>query len=235
VLESQPYEYIRNELLFGPGGGGGTGSWNFIESNNITNVTWTIHITNLSYPNNRWMGLFIEMMLEPVMAEGLARLKKRAESLPDPPNIKVVELDVQPSLLIPDSATMEEMEVMLQENFKKLFDYISYMKIPITGQQFSIIHSWNPEGVSRISTGVPVEKDAKPWQDIKYFEIPATKAVFAIHTGGPNTGKTHYAIDDYIKDFGLETKDYVWETYLYDPVMQPDTTQWTTWIYYPLK
>jgi effector-binding domain-containing protein len=235
ILESLPYEYIRTQLIFGPGEGGGNGSWNFVENDGMTEVTWTIHVQGLSYPNYRWMGLLTEMFLKPMMTEGLNNLKKLTEPMPNPPDIKIVDLAAQPSLVIPDSATIDEMSDMLKRNFKKLYDFINYRKIPITGQHFAIYHNWNPDGITRVSAGVPVEMDSKGFNEIQYFEIPATLAIFAKHTGGPNSESTHNAISAYMKDFQLKPKDYIWETYLYDQEMQPDTTKWVTWIYYPLK
>ncbi len=235
ILESRPYKYIRNELIFGPGEGGGTGSWNFQETDEGTEVSWTIHIQDLSYPNYRWFGILAEMMLKPMLTQGLKDLKKLVEPMPDPPEIKVVDLSLQPSLVIPDSSTIDSMREMMQRNYKKLFDFIKRMQIPITGQQFAIYHNWNPEGVTRVSVGVPVAIDSKGYKEIKYYEIPATKAIFAKHSGGANSGPTHLAIDDYMKDFNLEARDYIWETYLYDPFTDTDSTKWVTWIYYPLK
>jgi effector-binding domain-containing protein len=235
VIESRPYEYIRNELVFGPGEGVGMGSWNFEENDEGTNVTWTIHATELSYPNYRWMGLLAEMVMKPMMVQGLNNLKKLTEPMPDPPEIKVVDLTAQPSFVIPDSSTIDSMGAMFQRNYKKLFDFINWMKYPITGQRFAIYHNWNPDGYTRVSAGVPVQEDSKGFKEIKYYELPATLAIFAQHKGGYTSASTHYAIDEYIKDFNLEVKDYIWETYLYDPINDPDSTQWVTWIYYPLK
>jgi effector-binding domain-containing protein len=235
IIESLPYEYIRNQLTFGPGEGGGVGSWNFEKTDEGTEVTWTIHVQELSYPNYRWMGLLTETFLKPMMGEGLNKLKKLTEPMPDPPEIKVVDLAAQPTLLIPDSARLAGIDELLKRNFEKLYGYINYMKIPITGQHFAIYHNWDPDGIIRVSAGVPVEKNSKGFKEIKYFEIPATRAVFAKHAGGPSSAATHNAVAAYMKDFNLVAKDYIWETYLYDAAMQSDTTTWVTWIYYPLK
>ena len=235
VIESRPYEYIRNELVFGPGDSGGIGSWNFNEIDDGTNVSWTIHVVGLSYPNNRWLGLLTEMFLKPMMTQGLSDLKKITEPMPDPPELKIVEIDAQPSLVIPDSATMESMNEMFRTNYKKLFDFIKWMKYPIAGQQFAIYHNWNPEGYTRISTGVPVIEDSEGYNEIKYYVLPPTRAVFGQHKGGESSAVIHDAINEYMKDFNLEAKDYVWETYLYDPELDTVPDNWVTWIYYPLK
>ncbi len=234
ILVSEPYTFIKNKLVFGPDGGGGVGSWTFDATDDGVNVRWSIHITDLSYPNLRWMGLFIDTGLKPMMTQGLNSLKELTEKMPQPPEVKMVTLEAQPSLVIPDSSTIEGMHEMFERNYTALMNFVKTKKIPITGQHFAIYHNWNPGGITRISAGIPVEKGSKGSKNIMYYEIPAGKAIFAIHTGGPNSAQTHYAIDDYIKDFKLKTKDYIWETYMYNPMEEPDTTKWVTFIYYPL-
>ena len=129
---------------------------------------------------------------------------------------------------------MEGMGAMFERNYGALMNYVVTKQIPVTGAQFAIYHNWNPGGITRVSAGIPVEKNSKGQNNIKYYEIPAGKAIFSTHTGGTNSAPTHDAIDEYIKDFNLKTKDYIWETYLYNPIEDTDTTKWVTFIYYPL-
>jgi len=232
---SEPYTYLQNKLEFGPGEGGGTGSWNFDQTDDGVEVTWTIHVTDLNYPMGRWFGLLTEPMLKPMLQSGLADLKKLTESMPKPPEVKMIYLDAIPSLVIADSATMDGMEEMMSKNYAALYDYIKKRKIPITGQQFAIYHTWNPEGYTRISTGVPVVEGSKGRKNIKYYEIPSGNTLFVKHVGGFDTSPAHNEIEKHIRDFGLETKDFIWETYLYDPMVDTDTSSYVTFIYYPLK
>jgi len=234
IEKSEPYEYIQTKLVFGPDGGGGTGSWNFDETPEGTEVIWTVHIKDLSYPLNRWFGLVVEPGLEPMLVKGLDKLKEITEAIPQPPEIKVVMTEAVPSLIIYDSTTMSGMGEMMGKNFGDLYEYVMRRKIPITGQQFAIYHNWNPKGITRISTGIPVAENSRAYKNIEYYVLPAGNAIFAQHKGGYNTSVTHEAIDDYIKDFNLETKDYIWESYLYNPMTDTDSTQWVTFIYYPL-
>ena len=124
---------------------------------------------------------------------------------------------------------------MLSTNFTALFEYVNRRKVPIAGQRFAIYHKWNPAGITYISTGVPVAEGTKGYKNVQYYEIPDGNVLFAKHTGGLNSGPTHYAIDDYIKDFNLKIKDYIWETYLYNPETDKDTTKYVTFIYYPIE
>jgi effector-binding domain-containing protein len=231
---SEPYTYIQNKLVFGPGEGGGTGSWNFIPTEDGVEVEWTVHVSDLNYPMGRWFGLLTEPMLKPMLESGLAKLKEVAEALPEPPEVKIVNMEAIPSLVIYDSTTIEGMGEMFSRNYKALYSYVKSRSIPITGEQFAIYHNWNPEGITKISAGIPVAAGSKGKNNIKYYEIPAGNVLFATHTGGYNSAPAHEAIDAYIKDFNLKTKDYIWETYMYNTEVNKDTSTYVTFIYYPL-
>ena len=235
IIKSDPYTYIQNKLLFGPDGGEGIGSWNIEKTENGAIVTWTIHVQDLEYPTGKWIGLLIEMDLSPKMAQGLKDLKTYAEKLPQPPDVKIIEFDAQPSMVIYDSATIDQFEGIFKMNYEELLTYIGYWKVAATGPPFAIYHNWNPEGYTRISVGVPVDSAVKEYKRISYLELPECKAIFARHIGGKNSAAEHYAIDDFMKDLNLERRDFIWESYLYYPETDADSTKWTTFIYYPLK
>jgi effector-binding domain-containing protein len=232
ILESDPYLYIRNKIKFEPDGGG-VGIWNFAATDEGTKVSWNIHILDLGY-FGRWFGLFAKYSLKPTMKDGLEKLKEVAEAMPEPPKVKKIIMDPKPTLVIFDSAKMDGMDEMFERNYVELMAYVKRMNIPVTGMQFAVYHNWNPAGYTKISCGVPVDKEYKGKGRVKPFELPGGEAVFARHIGGYNTALSHYEIDNYIKDFNLETRDFIWETYLYNPIVDTDSTKWETRIFYPL-
>lgn len=236
IIDSDPYRYIQSRLYLGEdgSGSGGFGSWNFIETDNGTRVIWNINLTNLKY-FERWFGLIIDFTLKSQITEGLNNLKTLTEAMPAPIEVKKIILDPQPSMVVYDSSTMDGMEAMFEKNYGDLMDYIIKNNIPVTGEQFAVYHNWDPTGYIRISAGVPVDSEHKGSGRVSYFELPGGEAVFAKHVGGYNSAATHYAIDDYIKDFNIETRDFIWEVYLYNPEIDTDSTKWVTFIYYPIK
>lgn len=233
IIESEPYEHIVNKLTFGIEGGG-YGNWRFSETNGVTKVVWRIIVNDMKYLE-RWSGLIMPYAMKPMMADGLKKLKKLSESLPEPIEVKIIETDLQPALVVSDSCTMDGMEEMFEKSYTALMNYVSKAKIQVTSPRFAVYHDWNPEGYTHISAGIAVAPGSKGKGDITYMELPAGKTVFATHKGGFNTANTHYAIDDYMKDFNLEMDNFIWETYAYDPLTDSDSTQWVTFIYYPVK
>ena len=234
IADSKPYKYIETHLTFGREDKA-VGTWNFKATNKGTEVTWTIRSIDLKYPFGKWMGLMMPSLLQPMLETGLKKLKSVAESLPEPPVVKIIDTDEIQALVINDSATLQDMNKLFEKDYQELYSYIRRNKIPVTGERFAIYYSWNPNGYSQITPGVPVGRKVNGYGRIKYLVIPAGKAVFTMHTGGFDTEKEHNAIDEYIKDFNLKMKNFIWETYAFDPRSDTDTTQWRTLIYYPVK
>lgn len=233
IIESVPYSKVVNLVKFDPSGIAEE-TWTFEAVDQGTNVTWSLRVYDLSYPMGRLFGYFIDDMMGPMQKKGLDNLKSLCEAMPSPPNIEIVDVNTTPSLIIYDSTTVSGIGGMLEKNYGMLMQYIMKNKIQMAGAPFAIYHNWDPEGIIRISAGIPVAQEVAGKGLIQYYEIPAGKAVFTEHVGGYNTEATHYAIDDYLKDFNLKTADYIWEAYITDPSEEPDSTKWVTYIYYPM-
>ena len=155
-----PTNLIQNKLAFGPGGSGGIGTWKFEETDEGVMVNWSIQITDLKYPVERWYGLMSKSMMTPMMEQGLSTLKEVAEAEPVV-DIKVVELDMQPSLSILDSTTMDGIGELLGRNYGMIMAYIMQKEIPMTGFPFAVYYNWDPEGMIVIRAGIPVWKEQK--------------------------------------------------------------------------
>jgi effector-binding domain-containing protein len=83
--------------------------------------------------------------------------------------------------------------------------------------------------------GMPI--DASQGTAIKGCDlvtIPGGKAWMIAYQGNPaGTEEAHMAMDEMLKDKGLELRLPVIEEYMFNPQEQPDTTKWITNIYYP--
>ena len=234
ILESEAYSHIKNKLEFGPDGGA-VGSWAFNESEEGVDVTWTITISNLSYPFERLMSPVIQWMMKDMLTKGLVSLKEYSEKQSDPPEIEIIETNLINALSIYDSTKIDGIGELLKKNYSRLMKYVSRKGYSISGAPMAVYHNWDPDGFIKISTVIPLHGNFRGKKEIKKFSIESGKAIFLKHFGSYDTGDSHWSIDDYINDFNLETKDFIWESYVTDPAMEPDTNKWQTDIYYPLK
>lgn len=234
IMESKAYIHINNKIMFGTESSG-IGNWDFIENDGVVTVNWTITVPKLSYPFERLFGPVIESMTSKMLKKGLESLKKYSEKQAVPPHIEIIETTHITSLAIYDSTTIGEMNEFFEEKYSKIMKYIYKKGYAVSGAPFAAYHNWDPDGYIRISAAIPVQGKINGHKDIKKFEIESGKAVFLKHFGDFNTVNSHIAIDEYIKEHSLFTKDFIWESYVTDPQTEPDTTKWQTDIYYPLK
>lgn len=64
IIESKPFSFIRTELELGPGSKSES-TWEFMESDSGTMVTWSLIMNDLGYPLGRYFGLFAGTMMNP--------------------------------------------------------------------------------------------------------------------------------------------------------------------------
>ena len=81
ILEEVPNQSIKTQLDF-KGMGTSYGKWKFEETGNGTKVTWGFDSELSGF--TKWMGLTMDSFLGGQFEEGLAEIKKLAESMPAP-------------------------------------------------------------------------------------------------------------------------------------------------------
>jgi effector-binding domain-containing protein len=110
-------------------------------------------------------------------------------------------------------------------------------KFEITGAPASIYHKWDEVNQFTVFENfVPVDREVAPKGRVQYKVLPAGPAVMGTHFG--NYDETMYlyvALDEYIKDFGLQEAGGPIEEYITDPMTEPDTSKWQTNVYFPVK
>lgn len=89
---------------------------------------------------------------------------------------------------------------------------------------------------AKMEAGVPAPKDAEGEGEIKLSQLPACDAVVAIYVGPyDDLPVAHVELADWAKAQGREPAGGSWEFYITDPTEEPDSSQWKTKIYVPLK
>ncbi len=235
ITECTPYTHIKSDLFFQPDQGLAIDNWDFEQNGDEVSITWTTTMLDLGYPMGRYMGAMAEFMMKPFMESGLKKLKEYTESLPAPPDVELINVEMVPSLSVFDSTTVDGIGSMLGENYGKIMGYMNAKKIPLAGIPFAVYYNWDPNGVIKIRAAIPITEKTKGKNDVEYFELPAGTALFVKHFGGYDTSKSHEAIEEYMQDFSITCDDYIWEVYVTDPTTEPDESKWETDIYYPIK
>ena len=132
----------------------------------------------------------------------------------------------------------EDMDAFFGKEFSGAAKAAAQAEVELAGPPTALVYVWN-EAKKQVDmfAGLPI--DATNGAAIKGCDlvtIPAGKAWTIAYTGNPaGTEEAHKAMDDMMKDKGLEMRPPVVEEYAFDPEKDMDTAKLVTNIYYFVK
>jgi effector-binding domain-containing protein len=235
ITESLPYKSVTSDLNFGMPGA--INIFQLDEENGATNLTWIVDIPNLGYPVGRIMGLMMPSMMKGAFSQGLNKLKEVTEAMPDPPALQLIQMEEKAVVSVVDSCSWSDIGMKMGEMFGELMGMQKTAKFEIVGAPLSIYHKWDEVNQFAVFENcLPVDREVKGKGRVQYKLLPATRAIMGTHYGAyDQTMYIYVAMDEFVKDFGLEMSGGPIEEYVTDPGMEPDTAKWQTNIYFPVK
>ncbi len=213
--------------------------WNFKEDEKGTKITWAFE-GNLSYPVEKWFGLFMDKSMGPQFEKGLKNFKNFVESLPvltgKSGEIKEETFDGLMAITMKEECALNKSNSKMIEMYSALMRHLKKNNEEIAGFPFAIYHESETEGNVLLECGLPVRKEIEGTETIKYRELPESKVLVASHFGHFNSvEKTYGVLKDYIADNNIEVTGSAWEMYLTDPMKEPDQSKWETKIFFPIQ
>lgn len=240
LKEFIPNELIKSKIEFiSPQSMESDVIWNFKEVEDGTKITWAFE-GSLSYPVERWSGLFMDKFMGPQFEKGLINFKALAESIPvlsgRTGEIKEETFDGLKAITITEECPIKKRKGKMIEMYSALLSHLKKNNEDITGHPFAIYHESDTEGNTLLECGLPVSKKIEGTETITYKELPKCKVLVASHFGHfHSVEKTYIALQDYIQENNIEVLGTPWEIYLTDPLKEPDQSKWETKIYFPIK
>lgn len=240
IKEFEPNKLIKSDIEFvAPQSMKSDVIWNFEETDKGTMITWAFE-GSLSYPLEKWSGLFMDKFMGPQFEKGLNNFKKLVEKLPDlkgkTGEISEVQFDGIMAISLKEKCSLEGISSKMFDLFTTLMAHLKNIDKEVAGNPFTIYHTNNDDGYLLMECGLPVSKKVSVKDNIKLIEIPAGKTIMASHFGHYQTLKTTYdAIQKYINENNLEINGTPWEMYITNPTKEPDQNKWETKVYFPIK
>lgn len=198
------------------------------------------------YPFNVF-SLFMDMdeMIGKDFEKGLARLKEISERMPEVPKsysgYMINEMEMNPRIYLAKKGNVpfDKIEGFYQENLPAIFQTINKAGIKASGAPSGLFYKWNDqEKIAEMAAAIPVDEHEK-LSGIKNFErinVAGGKALHISYYGSYNKSeRAHFAMDEYMREKGLQLRGEVIEEYITDPTTEPDTSKWLTNIYYLVK
>lgn len=241
ITESIPNKSVASDLAF-TGSDPAKALYSIQEQGDSVTLTMTVDMNLGANPLMRWMGLFMKGHMNNAFDYGLNNIKQRAEAKPKlPAGISEVSTPVMHYVGIEskgvDATNSEAVNAQMTKAFTQIASDLNKAKVEITGAAFCLITNWD-DATKRMDMicAFPVDEQAKVPAKYKIQQVPAGKAVKAVHYGDyAKMEATHYAIMQYIEMKTLSMAGAPWESYLTDPMIEKDTAAWVTEIYYPIQ
>lgn len=242
IVEAEMNKSMRNKLAFEGFEGNSYGVWKFTdEGDGKSSTTWGMESENTVPFWMRGMMLMGESM-EETFTKGLNDLKtiaeKKAKEIAAMPKtyrgytVNQIEIPTQYYVTHREKVSMADIGVFFATHFPAIAGKAGEN---MAGMPRGLYYEWDEEnGMTDMAAAIPV-KSSMEIEGYNTVEVPAGKGLHIDYYGAFEGGaEAHYAMDDYLKEKGLEPA-LVMEEYVTDPTTEPDTSKWLTKIYYTLK
>jgi effector-binding domain-containing protein/uncharacterized protein YndB with AHSA1/START domain len=252
IVALDPNRRVECELLFvEPFESRSTVAFDLEARGDSTRIVWSMAGEN--GPMGRIMGVFMDMeeMIGSDFERGLARLKEvveqahaeaaaeRAANTVNGYLIEVVENGTQVYVGTRNTKLKwAAMEAFYGAQFGASAAAVAAAGLELAGPPSTIFWEWNEQDrTADLMAAMPVQGDSTT--SVPGFTthvIPAGRMLKVAYYG-PYDGSmnAHLALDRYIKDKGMTQDGNVIEEYVTDPMAEPDTAKWLTYIYYQVK
>jgi len=145
------------------------------------------------------------------------------------------ELNPQPFLFVRLKAGRYEISNAIAEGLGKAFPYVMEAGLPIAGRPTARYLTTGP-GLFDMQIGVPLAVAAAGQGDVQSGELPGGPIALGVHAGPyDQLSETYAAIERWMEANGYEPGGAPWESYVTDPADFPDTKDWRTEVYWPMK
>ena len=237
IVESKEGEKIRTELEFVGWDGLSYSDWIFEKAGDKTKATWTSEVAETPF-YMRPINLFMKGGLKKTYAEGLTNLdgllKKRVEEKVYR-GYKINEIDLPEKHYVINRAEIkiENIQQFYTQNLGALFGKLQGSNIEMDGMPSGLFFKWNQTSeTTDMAASIPVKEEVAI-KGASSYTIPAGKALRIDFYGDySKTANAHYALDDYMRDYGLLNNPPMVEEYVTDPTEEKDPEKWLTKITY---
>jgi effector-binding domain-containing protein len=229
IVAARPYEQIDIKLDFDAQGVADTG-FLLQPIGEGTRVTWffdsdlTEGVNFLDSFMARYFGLLFDRWVGGDYEQGLANLKRFAESLPVSDfsllQIERVQVEAQEILYVTTSSSQDPADIALAmaAAYEEISAFMIRAGIDLMGQPMAITRAWE-EGGYQFDAAIPVNSIPPDLPgNIRAGSSPSGAAVRAVHHGGHDQMMpTYEKLAAYMSAHGLNQGTVSWEHYISDP------------------
>jgi effector-binding domain-containing protein len=147
-------------------------------------------------------------------------------------DVKIVELPEQPTAVIREQVAMNALPEFFGRAFAEVSTALEAQSMQPAGPPFALYRGMPTETVD-VEAGFPVSATIAAVNGVRAGNLPACRAVQAMHVGSYDTlGTTYEAVKQRMREEGMKASDDMWEYYLSDQSTDPAT--WRTLVIWPV-
>ena len=202
-----------------------------------TKVTWVF--ANESPRPWNVMNLFAGSVLKKQYTKGLSNLKTLSEQAPVTPkkygSYTIDGKELPARVFVGKRATVDIPKVgdFYMENLPKVSTAVQKAGMETAGAPSGLYWTYDEKTMKTDMAAVVPVKEVKPAGKLETFTVDAGKGAEIDYYGSyEKIGDAHKAMDEYLKDHGIEKQKIVLEEYITGPMVEKDTSKWLTKIYY---
>ena len=203
-----------------------------------TKVTWTLDPV-LPFPVNVWaMFTDVDEAMGKDYERGLGNLKKHWDAILHPKyrGFEVVEGELPVKYYVGFRTELDTSEMMAfySVHMPMVVDALKKAEVKADGPPTGLFWTW-ANGRTDMAAAIAVAEEQKI-DTLQIFKLEAGRTLVIDYLGAyGGMGEAHLAIEDYMKEKGLESILAAIEAYVTDPATEPDTAKWMTKVIYYVK
>ncbi|WP_258104144.1 GyrI-like domain-containing protein [Marinoscillum sp. MHG1-6] len=236
IIEIKPDALVKTLMKFEGFDSSPTASYIIESSDGGTQLTWTYDELGVS-GIGKLFGLMMDNLLGPDYEAGLQSFKERLESAPEATSdISLTSVEGFDYIGISSTVDPALISSVMAQSYGTLFGYTNLNGVEMAGYPIAVYSDYSENSTSFIC-GLPVSDatEALP-ETIDRYSMPSTTAVKYLYKGDYSGLESAYKeLGDYIAFADYEITGDPWEEYLTDPESDPDTANWVTHVYFPVK
>ena len=200
-----------------------------------TKVAWGFSGKNPFFARMFMLFMDLEGIVGGQFEQGLTDLKTLCEAEANKTyrgyKVQHVDFPATTYATVRETVNAPDVQAFYTKNFTALGQNVG---AELDGHPSGLFYEWNEEEQrADMAAAMPTKKKVDA-EGVTYVEIPAGKALLIDYYGAyDKSGEAHYALEDYLKEKGLNVKIPVIEVYANDPTTVPED-QILTKIYYLL-
>ena len=148
--------------------------------------------------------------------------------------IRIVDLEQQPTAVVSEQVPMDALTEFFGRAFSTVMEVTGRQGVMVTGPPFALYHGVPTETID-VEAGFPTTAAVEADGDVRPGVLPAGRAAVAVHVGPYDTlSQTYDEVMRWVVDQGLTPGWDMWEEYLTDPSADSDPATWRTRVLCPV-